>query len=210
MSGLDHPLGPSSSLVSVSTAALTRPPPPLNSPLSVLRGGPGLPLVGDLRQMDRFSFLRRALLASRPAAVVDTILTCYCPSTYRQQEVTWAAFQRWLPRTNATVSKDVVLCFLQDLFKTNPLCPALSLNHRAVLHWPLEEAFDIDYSHPDFSRLVTGFFYLHPPAVPVVPQWNLSEVLHFYDGVDHHSFSSTAFRPEDPMPYSIGFGESLL
>ena len=55
-SGLDRPLGPCDPLVSVSAAALMGSPPPQNRPISVLRGRPGLPLVGDLRQMTAFLF----------------------------------------------------------------------------------------------------------------------------------------------------------
>ena len=52
---------------------------------------------------------------------------------------------------------------------------------------PLEEAFGISFSHPDFSRLATVLFHLRPPSAPRNPQLNLSEVLRFYEGLDHHS-----------------------
>ena len=61
------------------------------------------------------------------------------------------------------------------------------VNHRTALQWPLEESFAINFSHSDFSQLATGFFHLRPPLAPDVPQWNLSAVLLFYEGVDHHS-----------------------
>ena len=98
-------------------------------------------------------FLRTALLASRLAEVVDTLLACYRPSSQRQQEVAWTAFRHWLPRDRSSVTKDDVLAFLQYLFSARSLAPTSILNYRAALQWPLEEAFAVDFSHPAFSRL---------------------------------------------------------
>ena len=88
-----------------------RPPTSADDSVPVLRTRPGLPQVGDLRTLDRLSFLRRALLASRPAEVVNTLLACYRPSSQRQQEVAWTAFRHWLPRDRSSVTKDDVLAF---------------------------------------------------------------------------------------------------
>ena len=120
-------LGPPRSLVALSPPARSGPPPSADDPVPTLRTRPGLPQVGDLRTLDRISFLRRALLASRPAAVVDTLLASYRPSSQRQQEVAWTAFRRWLPLDRSTVTKDDVLAFLQHLFSTRslPLVPSL-------------------------------------------------------------------------------------
>ena len=183
-------LGPTRSLVAFSPPASSRrPPTPADYAIPTLRTRPGLPQVGDLRAMDRISFLRRALLTSRPAAVVDTLLASYRPSSQRQQEVAWTAFRHWLPLDRSTVTKDDVLAFLQDLFSTRSLAPSTILNYRAALQWPLEEAFSVDFSHPDFSRFATGLFHLRPPVPPDVPQWNLSAVIRFYEQVDHHTCS---------------------
>ena len=178
-------LGPTRSLVALSPPARSGPPAPADDTIPTLRTRPGLPQVGDLRTLDRISFLRRALLASRPAAVVDTLLASYRPSSQRQQEVAWTAFRRWLPLDRSTVTKDDVLAFLQHLFSTRSLAPSTLLNYRAALQWPLEEAFSVDFSHPDFSRFATGLFHLRPPVTPDVPQWNLSAVIRFYEQVDH-------------------------
>ena len=178
-------LGPTRSLVALSPPARSGPPASADDSIPTLRTRPGLPQVGDLRTLDRISFLRRALLASRPAAVVDTLLASYRPSSQRQQEVAWTAFRRWLPLDRSTVTKDDVLAFLQHLFSTRSLAPSTLLNYRAALQWPLEEAFSVDFSHPDFSRFATGLFHLRPPVTPDVPQWNLSAVIRFYEQVDH-------------------------
>ena len=50
-------VGPTGSLVALSPPAGTRSPPSADDPVSVLRPGPGLPQVGDLRLLDRLSFL---------------------------------------------------------------------------------------------------------------------------------------------------------
>ena len=114
--GVGRALGSCSHMVAVPSATGARSPSPPDSSLPVLRSRPGLPQVGDLHQIDCLSFLRQALLASRPAAVVETILASYRQLSHRQHEVPWATFQRWLPVTNSTVSKDDVLSFLQFLF----------------------------------------------------------------------------------------------
>ena len=93
----------------------------------------------------------RALLASRPAAVVDTLLASYRPSSQRQQEVAWDSLSSLVyPSTVSLVTKDDVLAFLQYLFSSRSLAPTTILNYRAALQWPLEEAFSVDFTHPDF------------------------------------------------------------
>ena len=160
-----------------------------NDAVPILRPRPGLPQVGDFRSMDCIPFLRQAFLNSRPAAVVETLIASYRPSSQRQQEVAWAAFCRWLPLDRSTVTKDDVLTFLQYLFSAKSLAPNTIINYRGALQRPLEEAFSINFSHLDFSRFAAGLFHLRPPLAPDVPQWNLSEVLRFYERVDHHSCS---------------------
>ena len=180
-------MGPTGSLVALSPPAGQRSPPSADDPVPVLRPRPGLPQVGDLRSLDRLSFLRRALLASRPAAVVDTLLASYRPYSQRQQEVAWTAFRRWLPLDRSTITKDDVLAFLQYLFSSKFLAPTTILNYRVALQWHLEEAFSVNFSHPDFSRFATGLFHLRPPIAPVIPQWNLSAVICFYEQVDSNT-----------------------
>ena len=46
------------------------------------------------------------------------------------------------------------------------------------LEWPLQEAFQVDFGHEDFSRQATGFFHLRPPS------WDLNEVLRFSTEID--------------------------
>ena len=74
-------------------------------------------------------------------------------------------------------------------FSARSLAPTTILNYRAALQWPLEEAFAVDFSHPDFSRFASGLFHLRPPTAPVIPQWNLSAVIRFYELVDSDTCS---------------------
>ena len=80
-------LGPGSALAAVPSATCTGPPSSLGHPISILRPRPDVPQAGDIRTMDRISFLRQALLTSRPVDVVDMLLACYRSSSCRQQEV---------------------------------------------------------------------------------------------------------------------------
>ena len=47
------------------------------------------------------------------------------------------------------------------------------------------------FKHYDFRRQATGLFHLRPPSTAPLPQWDLNEVLSFYDSVD---VSSCALR----------------
>ena len=121
--------------------------------------------------------------------MVDTLLASYRPSSQRQQEVAWTVFRRWLPLDRSTVTKDDVLAFLQYLFSSKSLAPNTILNYRAALQWPLEEAFSVNFSQPDFTSFATGLFHLRPPIAPVIPQWDLSAVIRFHEQVDPHTCS---------------------
>ena len=96
--GADCPMGPNHTLTTTPTATDERTPTPAHSTIPDLRCRPCLPQVRDLRQMDCISFLRRALLASRPPQIVTTLLPKYMQS----QQAAWKAFQRWLPSSNTT------------------------------------------------------------------------------------------------------------
>ena len=77
-----------------------------------------------------------------------------------------------------------MLEFLQHLFDVVALSPRTILCYRAALKWPLQEAFQVDFGHDDFSRQATGFFHLRPLPSSPLPQWDLNEVLRFYAEVD--------------------------
>ena len=158
-----RPVGSLCTMAAILPPASPIPPILTDDTLPVLRGRPSLPQVGpcgDPCQMDRLPFLRRALLSCQPAEIVDTLLVKYRHSSTRQQQVTWTGrpsnggYLRPIPRSPEMSSASSISCFLTKGWHL--------VNYRTALQWPLEEAFKIDFSHPDFSRLATGFF--SPPS----------------------------------------------
>ena len=71
-------MGPNRTLTTTPPATGERTPTPAHSTIPDLRCRPCLPQVRDLRQMDRISFLQRALLASRPPQIVTTLIRSIC------------------------------------------------------------------------------------------------------------------------------------
>ena len=128
-----------------------------------------LALLGHLRTLDGASFLRQVLSARYPCRVVDTLLAAYRPSSRRQHELAWRHFQTWLPANVSEISRIQVLEILQHLFDEVGLSLCTVLCYRTALKWPLQEAFQVDFGHEDFSRQATGFFHLHPPSSAPLP-----------------------------------------
>ena len=122
--------------------------------------------------------------ARYPSRVVHSLLAAYRPASRRQHELAWRPFQTWLPAHVSGISRIQVLEFLQHLFDEVGLSPRTVLCYRTALKWPLQEAFQVDFGHEDFSRQATGFFHLRPPSSAPLPQWDLYEVLHFSNEVD--------------------------
>ena len=148
------------------------------------RFGDRLALIGHLRTLDGTSFLRQVLNTRYPRRVVDMLLAAYRPSSRRQHDLAWRHFQAWLPADVSEISRVQVLEFLQHLFDEVGLSTRTVLCYRAALKWPLQEAFQVDFGHDDFSRQATGFFHLRSPSSAPLPQWDLNEVLQFYTEVD--------------------------
>ena len=86
-------------------------------------------------------------------------------------------------------------------FSSKSLAPTTILNYRAALQWPLEEAFLVNFSHPDFSRFATGRLFRRswflPPGrflvgslrAQVSPPWPLRP-----------GYSTPAFLPPSLSP----------
>ena len=159
-------------------------PSPAHDSIPADRLGDRLALIGHLRTLDGTSFLWQVLTARYPRRVVDTLLAAYRPSSRRQHDLAWRHFQAWLPVDVAEISRVQVLEFLQHLFDVVALSPRTVLCNRAALKWPLQEAFQVDFGHDDFSRQATGFFHLRSPPSTPLPQWDLNGVLRFYAEVD--------------------------
>ena len=171
-------------LVSSPASGSCLTPSPAYDSVPADRFGDRLALIGHLRTLDGTSFLRQVLTAWYPRRVVDTLLAAYRPSSRRQHDLAWRHFQAWLPADVSEISRVQVLEFLQHLFDVVALSPRTVLCYRAALKWPIQEAFQVDFGHDDFSRQATGFFHLRPPPSTPLPQWDLNGVLRFYAEVD--------------------------
>ena len=183
-SSCHSPLVPTRALVSSSLPAGGVPSPPLDHPIPGDGRGEGLALVRSLCTLDRPAFLRHVLRSRYSDRIIDTLLAAFRPSSHRQHNLAWRSFQAWLPAQTQTISRVHVIDFLQHLFDTVGLSPRTVLCYRAALKWPLQEAFRVDFDHPDFRRQATGLFHLRPPPSSPIPQWDLNAVLRFYEMVD--------------------------
>lgn len=109
--------------------------------------------------------------------VARDIVQAYRPSTRKQQEVAWRAWQDWLIRTGEVVSKSSVLRFLRYIFHTKRLAASTTLCYRAALAFPLSLAFGIEVEDKEFSLLARSQFLARPPQAKTVPSWDVSKVL---------------------------------
>ena len=128
--------------------------------------------------------MRHVLQRTLSVDVVETMLASYRTSSNRQHEVAWTAWKSWLSCNNVNViTPQTMLQFFQHLFVSKNLAPNTIANYKNSLSWPLKAAFDIDLQHVDFSRLLKGFFHLKPPSPVTVPEWDLGQVIHFYENL---------------------------
>ena len=76
-----------------------------------------------------------------------------------------------------TISKRIVLSFLESCFIERNLSPRTVLSYRASLQLPLSEAFKINFSDDEFRLLSRAHFLNRPPVKCLIPQWSLGPVL---------------------------------
>ena len=145
-------------VVSSSALGSRLAPSPAHDSVPADRFGDRLALIRHLRTLDG-TLLRQVLTTRYPRRVVDTLLAAYRPSSRRQHDIASRHFQAWLPADVSEISRVQVLEFLQHLFDEVALSPCTVLCYRAALKWPLQEAFQVDFGHNDFSRQATGFFH---------------------------------------------------
>ena len=184
---LPRPSYPSRSLAASGSMAADSPSTCEGPSPSPHRSIPDVPLrEGDtllrqLRTMDRIPFLREVLSRQYQPPVVEAMLHSYRASSTRQQEVAWKALQSWLPPDALSLTRDILLSFFVFLSRTKRLAPSTIQNYCNSLSWPIQLAFNIDCHHQDFSRLMKGLFHENPPKHTLVPQWDLGEVVNFFE-----------------------------
>lgn len=162
----NSPLVPSPSISLTPTSSL-HPSPPAR---------PRTP-IRLVRKLDRASFLQASFRKSFSHPTSKLLIASYRPSSRRQAEVAWKAFQSWLPRSTTSITKSLVLDFLTSLFNVRRLSPRTIISYRASLALPLRVAFGIDVSDPEFSLLAKAQFNIRPPVPKRIPEWSLSTAL---------------------------------
>ena len=178
--GLRRPgcsMGSPGSVVSSPSAVISGSSLTQNHSIPGYRSGESVSQVGDIRQLDRISFLRKHLYKTHSQAVADTIIAGFRDSSLKQQEVAWRAFQRWLPQDTVEVTLTTVLQSLFTLFTDTELTPSTINSYKSSLSWPLNLAFGIDFNHKDLSLFIRGLFHRRPPIKAATPTWNLGAVL---------------------------------
>ena len=133
-------------------------------------------LTNALRSLDRLSFLRLAYGAIYPPRVVESLISGYRLSSNRQFEAGWKAFQRWLPVETLEIAKPVFLAFLVHI-KDIGLSHHTALSYRNSLKIPLDIAFGINTSDPEFDLLARSHFLANPPVPKIIPAWDLDEAI---------------------------------
>ena len=176
-------LGPLNTVVPSTPTTRQRSPPPDHGGVSTLPPREGCPLIEALQKMDRISFLRHILLQNSSADVVETMIASYRKSSNHQHEVAWTALKNWLSPLVNVITVQTMLDFFQYLFAIRKLAPNTIMNYRNSLSWPLKEAFDLDLHRDEFSKLMKGFFHLKPPQPASVPEWDLGQVLTYYENL---------------------------
>ena len=97
---------------------------------------------GDLLNLPRLSFLRKAFEARLPKQVAQSLTEAHRKSTRSQYEPCWKIFQQWLQQQPAgRVSKGLILAFLHFLSHTKSFNPKTILVYRNALRLPLLHDF---------------------------------------------------------------------
>ena len=114
-------MGSSGSVVSCPSAAISGSSSTQIHSIPGYRSRGSVSPVGDIRQLDRISFLRKHLYKTHSQAVADTIIAGFRDSSLKQQEMAWRAFQQWLPQCTVEVTLTTILQFLFTLFTDTEL-----------------------------------------------------------------------------------------
>ena len=135
-------------------------------------------LLSKLSNLSRLDFLKHVLRDTYSGPVTESIVRTHRDSTRNQYEHCWKTFQKWINRQPLTsISKPVLLQFLDDLHKSENLAPKTILVYRNSLHLPFLYGFNINTGDVEFGAIARSQFLAKPPAPRIVPQWSLPKVL---------------------------------
>ena len=157
----------------------------VNNTVSDVCRGESVILLQQVCQLDRASFLKKRLLKENNPEVVDTLLASYRKSSTKQQEVAWRTFQEWLPKETREIDITTVLQFMQYAFDKLNLAPHTIVCYKNSLSWPLNLAFYVPLVSNLYTKMARGFFHKKPPLQPQIPQWDISNVLKFYEHINN-------------------------
>ena len=109
---------------------------------------------------------------------MEDILAAFRPSTIRQYESHWKAFQSFLREKGAPlVTNSIILEFLSYLAHFKGRSPSNIATHLAALADPLKFGWDITLEKRTLTLLKRGVFHQNPPPRRGSPFWSLSKVL---------------------------------
>lgn len=115
---------------------------------------------------------------SLPPRVAADVLAGSRPSTIRQYQSAWRAFQRFLgDRPASHLSLSLVLEFLSSLFHTRRRAAPTISTYAAALADPLWLGFRLDIRGREWDLMRRGFFLQRPPPRPRRIFWSLAKVL---------------------------------
>ena len=123
-------------------------------------------------------FLRLCLLRSFPPQVVSDAVLGLRPSTSRQYQSSWVAFQDFVRRQALTwVSEAVVYDFLSGLFHARGRAASTITTYLAGLADPLLFGFGLSVRGRVLDLMRRSFHLRRPPPRPRLVRWSLRRVL---------------------------------
>lgn len=147
-----------------------------------------------LREVDRLQFLKEVYEHSMGGTVASALISAHRPSTIKQAQSVWKAFQQWLPASITTISEKTVMEFLLFCEESKHLDPRTILNYRSQLRLPILQAFGINLSSDNFSLLARSQFLRNPPKKQIVPSWSIDRAI---DTFSNREFEADTASPEN-------------
>ena len=145
--------------------------------------------------MDRVSFMRSVISEEVGEDVAQRVIAGKRPSTLKQQQVAWSAFQKWLednPNEDISIASFLkFFIFLKDIKNLNPVTV---MNYRSYLALPFKIGAEIDLHNWKFKDLEKAFFLETPANRPTLPAWSVDKVLNLLSTPHFASESCSLFN----------------
>ena len=149
---------------------------------------------GKILSMDRFHFLRSCLLPKFGEELSDRILKGKRDSTWKQQNIAWKAFQKFLSLDfSESLTPALLLKFCLWLRDEKNLETSTICNYKAAVGFPLNVCFGLNFSTWEFKELKNALFLEKPRIPPRTPPWDISKVLELLSSDKYSSFPPDKF-----------------